>query len=155
MIIRKFQETDLEPILQLFEDVVHSVAPKYYTPEQLKAWAPPGAQDKAVWLESLQANFTYVAEAEGQIIAFGDMTQTGYIDRLFVDKKYQGSGVARKIFQKLEEEARRLGLTELTIDASLIAMPVAKRQGFEVVKEDRKIYRGAEFHNFIMRKVLT
>lgn len=155
MIIRKFQEADLVAVLKLFEDVVHSVAAKYYDPDQLQAWAPRGAQDKAKWLESLLANITYVVEAQGKIVAFGDMTKEGYIDRLFVDQQHQGSGAARKIYQKLEEEARRLGLSELTFDASIMAKAVGERHGFEVVKKYSKIYNGVEFHNFIMRKRLT
>ncbi len=155
MIIRKFQESDLEAVLKLFEDVVHSVAARYHDPDQLQAWAPRGAQDKGKWLQSLLTNITYVAEAQGKIVAFGDMTKEGYIDRLYADQHYQGSGAARKIFEKLEEEARELGLSELTCDASIMGKALAERQGFKVVKEYRKTHRGAEFHNFIMRKTIN
>lgn len=82
------------------------------------------------------------------------MTHTGYIDRLYVLKNYQGQGVALDILKKLEEEAHRLDLKELATEASIMAMPLAKRQGYEVVAEQRKIYRGKEFINYIMRKNL-
>jgi len=154
MIIRKFQEKDLDAVLKLFEEVVHSVAAKYYDPEQLQAWAPRGEQDRANWLNSLLENITYVAEDHSRIIAFGDMTKDGYVDRLYVDQRYQGSGVSQKIYQKLEESARQLGLRELTCDASIMGKVFAERQGFVVVKEYTKVHRGVEFRNFLMRKVL-
>lgn len=153
MIIRRFQSADLEAVLELFHDVVHTVGAKYYDSEQVKAWAPESL-DKDKWLESLSANITYVVENEGKIIAFGDMDHEGYVDRLFVHKSYQGSGAALRIFRKLEEEARKLGLKELTTEASIIAMPLAKRQGFEIVREQRKMIRGVELINYVMRKRL-
>ena len=154
MIIRKFQPEDLEAILELFYDVVHSVGAKYYDLDQVNAWAPKNSSDKEKWLQSLTDHITYVAEDKGKIIGFGDMTQTGYIDRLYVHKNYQGRGATLAIFRKLEEEARRLGLTELTTEASIMAKRLEERQGFEVIQEQRKILRGIEFITYSMRKKL-
>jgi putative acetyltransferase len=154
MIIRKFQPTDLEAILQLFYDVVHTIGAKYYDSEQVNAWASKDSLEKDKWLQSLTANIAYVAEDNGKIMGFGDMTQTGYIDRLYVHKNYQGRGAALAIFRKLEEEARRLGIAELTTEASIMAKPLAERQGFEVIQEQCKIHKGVEFINYFMRKKL-
>lgn len=152
MNLRKFQESDLDQILKLFHDVVHTVGAKYYDAAQIKAWG--SALDREKWLKSLSSNITYVVLDKGRIIAFGDMSHQGYIDHLFVHKKYQGSGAALKIFRKLEEEAKQLGLTELTTEASIMAMPLAERQGFEVLEKQTKVHRGLEFVNYIMRKKL-
>jgi putative acetyltransferase len=154
MIIRKFQPEDLEAILQLFQDVVHTVGAKYYNAEQLYAWAPKDSLNKSKWIESLTTNITYIAEDKNTIIGFGDMTQTGYIDHLYVHKNYQGAGAALALFRALEKEARTLHLTELTTEASIIAMPLAKRQGFEVIQEQIKLVRGVKFITYKMRKNL-
>ncbi|MBI5274673.1 MAG: GNAT family N-acetyltransferase [Chlamydiales bacterium] len=105
-------------------------------------------------MHSLTTNITYVAEDKGAIIGFGDMTQTGVIDRLYVYKNYQGKGVARAIFKKLEKEARRLGIIELTTDANAMGKAFVEKQGFELVQTYRKTHRGVEFINYIMRKKL-
>jgi putative acetyltransferase len=154
MIMRPFNPSDLELILQLFQEVVHSVGAKYYNPEQVGAWAPKGKLDKDKWLQSLSEHITYVVETDGKIVGFGDMTHSGHIDRMYVHKNYQGRGIALAIFRKLEEEARKMGLSELTTEASIMAKPLAEGQGFEVVKEQRKIHRGVEFVNYMMRKKL-
>lgn len=154
MIIRTFKSLDLEAILQVFYEAVHTTGAKYYDQEQVNTWAPEDGLDKDSWLKSLSDNITYVVELDGKIVGFGDMTHTGYIDRLYVLKNYQGQGVALAILKKLEEEAHRLDLKELTTEASIMAMPLAKRQGYEVVAEQRKVYRGKEFINYIMRKNL-
>jgi putative acetyltransferase len=155
MIIRRFHPPDLEPVLELFHEVVHSVGTKYYTPEQLNAWAPAlELLDRAQWLASLTDHITYVAEDKGHIVAFGDMTQTGMIDRLYAHKNYQGQGISRTLFKQFEEDAQKLGITELTIDGNIIIKTLAQRHGFEVVQIHHKIRRGAEFTNYIMRKQL-
>jgi putative acetyltransferase len=152
--IRKFQPTDLEAILELFHDTVHAIASKYYSSEQVHAWAPANGVDKEQWLQSLTANLTFVAEDQGKIIGFGDMTKTGFIDRLYVHKDYQRSGVASAILKRFEKEARKLGVTELTTEASILLKPLAGRQGFEVVQENKKVRRGVEFITYFMRKKL-
>jgi putative acetyltransferase len=154
MIVRKFLPDDLDAVLQLFYDVVHSVGAKYYDEKQVNAWAPQ-EYDRARWLNSLMENFTYVVEEHGIIIGFGDMTREGYIDRLFVHKNHQGRGAALRIFRKLEEDARRLGLKELTGEASVMLKPLAEKHGFEVIEKQNKVHRGVEFINYKMRKKLS
>lgn len=67
---------------------------------------------------------------------------------------YQGRGVARILLNKLKEEAHRLSLKELTTEASIMAMRLAKLKGYEVVQENRKVHHGVEFINYLMRKKL-
>jgi len=155
MLIRKFQASDLDAVLQLFYDVVHSVGAKYYDEEQVNAWAPKVGHNRDGALKSLLDNFAYVVEENGAIIAFGDMTHDGYVDRLFVHKNHQGRGAALRIFRKLEEDARALGLQELTGEASIMLKPIAEKYGFEVIEKQQKIHRGVEFTNYKMRKKLV
>ncbi len=154
MIIRKFIPDDLEEVIAIFCDSIHTIASRYYDPVQIEAWGNSNVINQDLWLENLLGNITYVAEDEKKLIAFGDMSYQGYIDHLFVHKKYQGSGAAQRIFRKLEEAARTLGLQELTTEASIVAMPVAKRLGFEILEKQTKIHNGIEFTNYRMRKKL-
>lgn len=155
MIIRKFSPNDLEAVIALFCDSVHTVANRYYNPQQIETWANRKTINRENWLKNLSANITYVAETENQIIGFGDMTHDGYIDHLFVHKNYQGKGASLGIFKKFEEEARKLGLPEMTTEASIMAMPIAKRVGFEILEKQTKILKGVEFINYKMRKKLS
>ena len=49
--------------------------------------------DLEAWDRSLTAHFTLVAEENGVITGFGDMDPTGYLDRLFVHRDFQGRGI--------------------------------------------------------------
>ena len=154
MRIRKFQPIDLDSVVQLFYDVVHTTGAKYYSQDELDAWAPKTRHDQKEWLKSLSENITFVIEEHGKIIAFGDMTKTGYIDRLYVQDKYQKQGIASALLKKFEEEALKLGLSELTTEANMIFKPLAEHQGFVVVSEIRKMRKGVEFSNYILSKKL-
>ena len=73
IIIRTFQKEDLDQVLQLFYETVHTVNAKDYNELQLQAWAPERL-DRENWLQSLEKNISYVADHKGVIVGFGIIT---------------------------------------------------------------------------------
>lgn len=73
--IREYIPEDLEEILGLFYDTVHSVNARDYSPEELDAWAG-GKEDWEKWNMSLLSHLPLVAEFEGGIVGFGDIAPT-------------------------------------------------------------------------------
>ena len=80
---RLYRQSDLDSILELFYHNIHTVCVHDYTLEQLDAWAPANP-DVYRWQVSLNRNHTLVVEKDSQIIGFGDVGETGYLDRLYV-----------------------------------------------------------------------
>lgn len=156
MKIRRFTDRDIHRMVTLFYETVHSVNKKDYTREQLDAWAPKG--EKALklntWRDSLSRNLAYVAEIKGEIVGFSDMTQEGYLDRLFIHKDFQRQGIAAALVNTLEVEARRLGLIEIETEASITAKPFFERVGYRVVQQQVIQRKGVQLINFKMVKVL-
>ena len=81
MILRDYKTPDCAELAQLFYHTVHTVNAKDYSRAQLDAWAT-GKVDLEAWNKSFQAHHTVLAEMDGIIIGFGDMDETGYLDRL-------------------------------------------------------------------------
>ncbi len=108
IIIRTFQKEDLNQVLQLFYETVHTVNAKDYNELQLQAWAPDRLEGES-WLQSLEKNISYVADYNGVIVGFGDYNDEHYVDRLFTHKDYQGKRIASYILQKLEKRSSKLG----------------------------------------------
>ena len=106
MKLREYRASDCPELTRLFYDTVHSVCAGEYTPEQLDAWAD-GRPDLKAWARSLSAHDTLVAEEEGRILGFGDMTAEGYLDRLFVHREAQGRGIASALCAALEGRCAR------------------------------------------------
>ena len=106
MILRIYRTSDCGEIAKLFYDTVHSVNAADYTEEQLDAWAN-GRVDLEKWNASFLKHDTLVAVEGDTIVGFGDMDDTGYLDRLYVHKDYQKKGIAAAICDRLERDARK------------------------------------------------
>lgn len=152
MIIRTFHKEDLEQVLQLFYETVHTINAKDYNVLQLQAWAPERL-DRESWLHSLEKNSSYVADHNGVIVGFGDYNENHYVDRLFTHKDHQGKRIASSILQKLEKEAVNLGHREIYTEASITAKPFFESKGFSCIKGQKKQHNGQIFINYVMKKI--
>ena len=105
MQLREYTPSDCAQMAELFYQTVHSVNAKDYTQEQLDAWAT-GEVDLQALDESFQAHKTDIAVENDDIIGFGDMDESGYLDRLYVHKDYQGQekGLLRRAVEGLLPE---------------------------------------------------
>ena len=148
MQLRKYQPPDCAQLAELFYQTIHNVNARDYAQEQLDAWAS-GEVDLKAWDASFRAHGTIIAVENGKIIGFGDMDETGYLDRLYVHKDYQGQGIASAICDELERFA--VGKT-FTTHASITAKPFFQHRGYRVVCKQEVIRRGVALTNFIMEK---
>lgn len=148
MIIRKYQESDFNEIARLFYDTVHTINRKDYSEEQLNVWAD-GQPDRNKWNSSLLEHLCIVAVIDGQIAGFGDIDKSGYLDRLYVHKDFQGMKVGTVICDSLEQQAQ--GLT-ISVHASITALPFFMKRGYQAIKEQQVERRGIMLTNFICEK---
>lgn len=148
MIIRNYKPEDCKYLAGLFYDTVHSVNAKDYTKEQLNAWAT-GNVDFDKWNESLLEHTSVVAVENDIIVGFGDMDQTGYLDRLYVHSDYQNRGIATAICDRLETAV----LAEKYVThASITAKPFFEKRGYRIIKEQQVEREGIRLTNYIMVK---
>lgn len=148
MILRNYSAADCPEMAELFYNTVHTVNAKDYSWEQLDAWAT-GQVDIEAWNRSFLAHHTVVAQQDGKIVGFGDMDETGYLDRLYVHMDYQRRGVATAICDALESGSRS---AVFTTHASITARPFFEKRGYAVVREQRVGRKGVLLTNFVMRK---
>lgn len=147
MFIREYRSSDCKELAGLFYNTVHTVNAKDYTKEQLDVWAT-GQVDLKTWNRSLQEHFSIVAVEGDTIVGFGDMDQTGYLDRLYVHSEYQGKGIATAICDRLEAAVQGNVVTH----ASITARPFFEKRGYKVVKEQQVERQGILLTNFVMMK---
>ncbi len=151
LVIRPYESRDLNAILRIFFETVHTVNRRDYTEEQLDAWAPE-TPDRERWESFLTENATYVAEVAGMIVGFGDLTCGGYLHTLYVHREYQGRGIGSCLLSALETEARGRCLPALRTDASITARPFFERHGYRCLREDTPALRGVVLLRFRMEK---
>lgn len=147
MELRRYQQPDCKEITELFYHTVHTVNAKDYTKEQLDVWAA-GEADLEKWDQSLQEHYSIVAVEKDVIVGFGDIDQTGYLDRLFVHADYQRKGIASAICSQLEQFAAGT----ITTHASITARPFFEKRGYQIVKEQQAERQGIFLTNYVMIK---
>ncbi|MEG0367646.1 MAG: GNAT family N-acetyltransferase [Coprobacillus sp.] len=150
---RLYMPTDLKQVLQLFYETVHSVNAKDYTPQQQDAWAPLNP-DIDRWEASLNKNHTLVVEENGQIIGFGNIGETGYLDRLYVSENYLHQGVATLICDQLEKYAKAKGTVFMNTASSITAKPFFESRGFVILEEQTVERHGVRMRRYLMEKKL-
>ena len=146
--LRPYTPGDCPALAKLFYDTVHTVNAADYTPEQLDAWAS-GEVDLVQWNRSFLSHHTLVAELQGAVVGFGDMDGSGYLDRLYVHRDYQGRGIASAICGELE---RGCTAAVLTTHASITARPFFEARGYRVVREQQVERFGVKLTNYVMEK---
>ena len=88
MQLRKYTTSDCGYLAELFYHTIHSVNAKDYTKEQLNVWAI-GTVDLKEWDESFLKHHMVVTVENNEIVGFGDIDESGYLDR-FQLKKLMG-----------------------------------------------------------------
>jgi len=147
MQLRKYTPSDCVELTELFYNTVHKVNAEDYTKEQLDVWAP-GKADADKWNQSFQAHHTVVAVENDMIAGFGDIDETGYLDRLYVHMDYQGKGIATAICDELEKTVHGNIITH----ASITAKPFFAKRGYRVIKEQQVERQGIFLTNYVMEK---
>ncbi len=145
MMIRKYQPSDCPRLAELFYQTVHEVNKKDYTKEQLNAWAS-GKVDLDAWNRSFLKHYTLIAVEEGEILGFGDIDKTGYLDHLYVHKDHQREGIASGLCDKLEAHVPG----NIRTHASITAKPFFQKRGYKVTKEQQVERQGILLTNFVM-----
>ncbi|MCB5196946.1 GNAT family N-acetyltransferase [Deefgea salmonis] len=154
MKIRRFQVGDEIALSLVFLSAVHKVASRDYTREQIHAWAPTD-MDLGIWAKHIQVLQPFVAEIDNEIAGYADLQPSGYIDHFYVSGKYARKGVGSLLMNRIDEEAKRLGVSELTSDVSKTAEPFFVLHGFHVEERRHPICRGVTLHNARMRKKMA
>lgn len=148
--LRPYEEGDLQAVVSLFYDTIHSVNLKDYTPEQADAWAPK-EPDSSRWRNLLTGEDTWVAVQDGRIVGFANRDGE-YFDCLYVHKDYQRRGVAKALAERIEGRAAAEGYTRIRTDASLTARPFFERRGYTVIRRQRIRRAGQILVNFAMER---
>ena len=148
MQLRAYCSQDCEAMAALFYDTVHIVNAADYSQQQCDAWAT-GKVDLAQWDRSFCRHYTLVAWEGDEIIGFGDIDKSGYLDRLYVHHAHQRSGIGSALLAALERAANT---PVVTTHASLTAVPFFKAHGYVVLTEQTVLRHGIALKNYVMEK---
>jgi GNAT superfamily N-acetyltransferase len=145
---------DAPAVADLFYYTILHVNVGDYTASQVRAWAGP-APDSELWkgrIDEHGGRRMFVASSDEEIVGFAELEEDGHLDTLYVHHEHQGRGVASALLDRIEAEARRLGLERLYTEASITAKPFFRARDFSSVRPQLVELRGHSFRNFVMEK---
>jgi putative acetyltransferase len=151
--IRQATLADLPEITTIFRDTISHVNSKDYSEAQIKVWAS-GADDLKKWEERLHKFYFIVAEIENIIVGFAYLSNGNYFDGLFIHKDHQRQGVASKLMRIIESQVMRNGFEVIRSDVSITALPFFDNRYYNVIKKQKKSFKGMVFENYIVEKAL-
>lgn len=154
MELRRCRVEDLEEIRTLFTTTILTVNRRDYTDAQVRAWA--GAAREFPRRQSFFLDlYTLVAWEGAQLVGYGNIHESGYLDHLFVHRDYQGRGIATALCNALEAHAAAGGVERVTVQASLTARPFFLGRGYRLLREQGAEVGGVFLKNCAMEKLLT
>lgn len=154
MKIRLYNKSqDLDTIMDLFYRCVHEINASDYEEDELDAMAPKN-MDHYHWESSLDKNHTIVAIEDDHIVGFGNIGQTGFLDRLYVDKDYLGRGIAGELAQHLEDYAKAKGNHIVNVYSPITAQKFFEKRGYDTIEEVVSEKRGVRIFKYLMEKKL-
>ena len=113
----------------MFDAVRNGDSP--YDDRQRRAWVP-APRSGPEWEQRLAGEDIVVAETGGEAVGFMSLAADGYIDFAYIRPRAQGSGLFRRMFERIEDRARARGEPLLWVHASLKAQPAFAAVGFTV-----------------------
>lgn len=137
--IRLITPDDAEGVLRAHYSAVHETARSDYPETILNAWSRPiDAQRIADYRSKLQTRadiISYVAVNDsGSVLGFGELVLPDTLGAIYVAASAGRRGVASALLRTIESKGRELGMTMLSMDSSLTAVPFYVRHGFREVK---------------------
>jgi putative acetyltransferase len=151
--LRLFVDADAPVLGQIMYDAVHQGTTAFYNEAQRAAWMPE-PRSGAHWLVRLQTPQTWVAEDAQGIAGFMTLALDGHIDLAFVRPDTMGSGVARMLYDQLEQFALDQQYLRLYSEASHLARRFFARRGWRLVKTQSVVSNGVTMQNHQMEKML-
>jgi len=151
--IRQATAEDVPEITSLFRNTVTHINAKHYNEKQITVWASV-ANETDTWLERISECYFIVAENNTEIIGFAYLKKGYYLDGLFVHKDYQRQGVASSLLRTMESQVMVEDYPEIRSDVSKTALPFFENKYYDIIKKQKKSFKGLVFENYIVKKTL-
>lgn len=128
--------------------------PSLYTEPQRAAWMPE-RRSGPEWDGRLAGKDIIVGRDGAHIVGLMSIETGGYIDFAFIRPEAQGTGLFRRLFDKVEAHARAAHEPRLWVHASLMAQPAFAAVGFGVVEHQVVQIGDQDFKRAYMEKLLV
>lgn len=136
-VIRQARMGDVSELCRTQIAAIRGGASRYYSPEQIRAWldhVTPSAYEAALATgKEIYMVVTQEPTPERSVLGFG-YSNEDEIQAVYVDPKFSGLGIARRILRFLERRLKGKGYREVRLNASFAAECFYIRMGYEPMR---------------------
>lgn len=154
MRIRKARQEDAREITQLVRDTIKKVNAKDYTKEQINAWAPTNKTD-AYRKMIKEGRKIWVAVDKDEIIGMATLKpRENQVGGFYIKHDKIGRGIGKKLNERIEKEAKKEGITEITLYSTTTAIPFYQKRGYKKIRRSYVEMNNVKVPVVIMKKKL-
>lgn len=148
---QKATEKDTNQILELVQETITKVYPKYYPKEVVDFFCELHGKEKIK--EDICRGNVSVLLVNNSLVGTGSY-QDNHITRVYVQPEFQGKGYGSRIMEELEAEIA-LTYDKVYLDASLPASHLYEKRGYSTVKHEKwQVENGVVLVYEVMEKLL-
>lgn len=153
MRVRRYRAGEEDALRRICRDTTVRVNVDEYGSKLVEKWAS-NLDSTSKWKERVSRVNPFVAECDGELVGFAELSATGRIGAFYSHHEWQGKGIGKALFEAIESEASRLRITTLRVDSSVDASGFFSARGFKVLRELVTLTDGIPSKSLYMEKQL-
>ena len=151
MNLRRITKKDQLELKKIYFDSILKIDESIYSREQKLAWASQ-AWDNMNFERTIIEGKGWLINERENTIAFIIRFPRNRIALFYCKGNYQRLGLGSKLLEKIEEEARKEGLTFLITEASLISFKLFIKSNWKIIRKEKIIIKNIIFERYKMIK---
>ncbi len=151
MNLKQITQEDKFDLKKVYFNSIISIDENIYTKEQKRAWASQAWDNKNFDISINEGKGWLINEKE-KVIAFATRYPDSRIALLYCKGDLQRKGYGTKLLNKLENEARKEGISSLSTEASLISYKLFLKNRWEIIRKEKIIIKNLIFERYKMIK---
>ena len=153
MNLRQITTKDQLELKKVYFDSIQSLDEKIYSREQKRAWSSQ-AWNNPNFDKSITEGKGWVLIEKGIIIAFATRYPKNRISLFYCKTKFQRKGCGSKLLHKIEEQAKKEGLSYLSTEASLISYKLFIKHKWKIIRKETVNINNYFFERYRMFKII-
>ena len=153
MNLRQITTKDQLELKKVYFDSIQSLDEKLYSYGQKRAWSSQ-AWNNPNFDKSITEGKGWVLIEKGIIIAFATRYPKNRISLFYCKTKFQRKGCGSKLLHKIEEQAKKEGLSYLSTEASLISYKLFIKHKWKIIRKERVNINNYFFERYRMFKII-
>ena len=154
MNLRQITTKDQLELKKVYFDSIQSLDEKLYSYGQKRAWSSQ-AWNNPNFDKSITEGKGWVLIEKGIIIAFATRYPKNRISLFYCKTKFQRKGCGSKLLHKIEEQAKKEGLSYLSTEASLISYKLFIKHNWKIIRKEKVNINNYFFERYRMFKIIN